>query len=688
MGARSAELKPVTGLEFSGVLRPAERAGPRVPEASNRRIVRMKCRACLSALVLLSSTAVAWSRESFDWPQWQGPDRNGISRETGLLEEWAKDGPPLAWRTEELGGGYSAPSIASGRIFGMSNRGNDEVVWALNEKDGKELWVTRLGPAVTGGRRQGSEGPGCTPTVDGDRLYVLGMGGALACLRVNDGKVVWQKSLTGDFGGVLPAWRYNESPLVDGNKVICTPGAPDATLVALDKATGELLWKGTLSDGGEQTRSEGQSTAVRSTGREEGRATRETPDPSGAKPVTLIPAGSEWKYLDTGKAPGSDWTTAKFNDDAWRQGPAQLGYGDGDEKTRLNDDRDNYPTYYFRKSFEVNDPSKLKPLVLRLIRDDGAVVYLNGREVVRDNMPDGPVKHDTYASGPTFVENEFYVHDLQPDRLVAGRNVIAVEVHQSGADSSDVSFDLELREKIAGDIVGAPRVQGRRGFGRGGGFGRRGGSGAGYSSAIAIDFEGERQYVQLTATTLAGFAATDGRLLWRYDRPANPNRINCSTPIYHDGLVFAASAYGAGGGAVKLSKDAGGAVKAEEVYFTPRMQNHHGGMIVVDGCLYGANGGNSGGILTCLDFKTGDVMWRDRRGPKGSLAMADGRLYLRAEDGTVVLVEPNRQEYVERGRFEQPDRTRSPAWTHPVIANGKLYVRDQDLLLCYDVKAK
>ena len=646
----------------------------------------MNCRASFPALALLVSTAAASPQESFDWPQWQGPNRDAISKETGLLEEWPKDGPPLAWRTENLGGGYSAPSIASGRIFGMSRRGSDEVVWALSEQDGTELWVTRLGPATTQGLRQGREGPGCTPTVDGDRVYVLGAGGALACLSVNDGGVVWQKSLTRDFGGVLPTWRYNESPLVDDNKVICTPGAPDATVVALDKVTGELIWKGTLSARGEgqtQGSSERRSTAGRNARRNDEPESRDAPEPSEPKPVTVIAAGSTWKYLDTGKAPGSDWTTMKFNDEAWAEGPAQLGYGDGDEKTRLNDDRDNYPTYYFRRTFDVQAPSKLEPLVLRLIRDDGAVVYLNGREVLRANMPEDPVKHDTYASRAAVVEDDFYVHDFKPDRLVAGRNVMAVEVHQSGADSSDVSFDLELREKITGDVVGAPRTRGRRPFGRGGG-----GSGAGYSSAIAIDCQGERQYVQLTATTLAGFAATDGRLVWRYDRPANRNRINCSTPIYQDGLVFAASAYGNGGGAARLTKGANGAIRAEEVYFTPRMQNHHGGMIVFDGALYGVNGGNSGGIMACIDFQTGEILWRDRRGPKGSLAMADERLYLRGEDGTMVLIEPSREEFIERGRFEQPDRTRSPAWAHPVIANGKLYLRDQDLLLCYDVKVR
>jgi outer membrane protein assembly factor BamB len=123
------------------------------------------------------------------------------------------------------------------------------------------------------------------------------------------------------------------------------------------------------------------------------------------------------------------------------------------------------------------------------------------------------------------------------------------------------------------------------------------------------------------------------------------------------------------------------------------MQNHHGGMVLVDGCLYGANGGNEGGNLVCLDFQTGKVLWderdRGRRGtPKGSVALADGRLYYRTENGAMLLIEPSSKEFVERGRFDQPDRSEKPAWPHPVIANGKLYLRDQDVLLCYDVKAK
>jgi outer membrane protein assembly factor BamB len=411
-----------------------------------------------------------------DWPQWQGPDRNAISKEKGLLKEWPKEGPPLAWRVKGMGGGDSAPSVAAGKLFGMSNRGDDEVVWALSEADGKELWVTRLGAAFQQRVPQSKEGPSCTPTVDGERLYVLGVGGDLACLQVKDGSILWRVSLTKDFGGVPPMWNFRESPLVDGDKIICTPGAPDAAIVALDKATGKTVWKSKV--------------------------------PAGA----AVPAGGPGKF------------------------------------------------------------------------------------------------------GPS--------------------------------------------------------------------------SGAAYASAIAIDFGGQRQYVQLTAKALVGVAASDGKILWRFDKPANGMGINCSTPLFHDGQVFAASAYGAGGGLVKLSQDKDSGIKADEVYFTKQMQNHHGGMIVVGGCLYGANGGNGGGMLVCLDFKTGKILWDERSVEKGSVALADGRLYYRTESGTVLLIEPNSKEYVERGRFKQPDRSRVPAWAHPIVANGKLYIRDQDVLFCYDVKAK
>jgi prepilin-type processing-associated H-X9-DG protein len=205
---------------------------------------------------------------------------------------------------------------------------------------------------------------------------------------------------------------------------------------------------------------------------------------------------------------------------------------------------------------------------------------------------------------------------------------------------------------------------------------------AAYSSVIAAEVDGQRQYIQFLSRGVVGVAAADGKFLWRYDSPAN-GTANCSTPIYHEHRVFAASGYGTGGGSVKLSRN-GTTTKAEEVYFTHNMKNHHGGMVLVNGYLYGSDEG----MLSCLDFKTGEVMWEDRHPGKGSIAYGDGHLYYRNEGGPIVLVEANPKKYVECGRFEQPDRSGHAAWPHPVIANGKLYIRDQDVLLCYDVKQR
>jgi outer membrane protein assembly factor BamB len=407
-----------------------------------------------------------------DWPQWQGPDRNAVSGETGFLKEWPTEGPPLVWKATGIGKGMGGIAISKGRIYTTGDDAEGTAwLYVLNESDGKPAWSAKIGPGGNPGNIFKPFGPRATPTVEGDRIYILSQTGDFVCFTT-EGKEVWRVSFVKDLGGIMPVWGFGESPLIDGDKIICTPGAEDATMMALDKATGKPIWK--------------------------------------------------------------------------------------------------------------------------------------------CKVPEGPT--------------------------------------------------------------------GDRGF--------LGTSGAAYASAIAVDVEGVRHYVQLTATTLVGVAASDGKLLWRYDRPSNTHRINCTTPLYHDGMVIAASAYDAGGGAVKLSKDAGGAITAKEVFFTPRMKNHHGGMIVVEDCLYGTAGGNQGGFLVCLGLPAGEQLWMERDAPKGSLTLADGRLYLRTEGGTMLLIEPNRERYVERGRFEQPDRSKEPAWAHPIIANGRMYLRDQDVLLCYDIKAK
>jgi prepilin-type processing-associated H-X9-DG protein len=404
-------------------------------------------------VVLAAAETTTFRPKPHDWPQWQGPERTTISRETGLLASWPKQGPPLRWKAHGLGGGYSTPSVAAGRILGMSFRDDDEIVWALAEDTGNPLWSTRIAKA---NRNVGSgEGSRCTPTVDGELLYALGVSGDLVCLETATGKERWHKNLPKDFQGrMMSGWGYSESPLVDGSKVLATPGGKKATLVALDKKNGETIWT------------------------------------------------------------------------------AQVPQGDG----------------------------------------------------------------------------------------------------------------------------------------------------AGYASIIAADVDGQRQYIQFLGGGVVGIAAADGKFLWRYDKPHN-GTANCSTPIAYDNCVFAASNYGTGGGLAKLSRH-GTETTAAEVYFTKHMKNHHGGMVLVDGYLYGSDGR----LLTCLDFKTGNVMWEDSHPGKGSIAYADGHLYYRNEGGPIVLVEANPKKYVEQGRFSQPDRSDHSAWPHPVVANGKLYIRDQDLLLCYDVK--
>lgn len=388
----------------------------------------------------------------YDWPQWQGLERTAQSREKDLLQTWPKGGPELVWTATELGQNFCTPTVASGRIFVMGNREQKEFVFALAEKDGKELWAFEIGKVRSGGG--GYPGPRCSPTVDGDRVYALGLNGDLVSLDVANGKEIWRKDLVKDFKGSPGGWGYTESPLIDGDRLLCTPGGRTNTLVALDKKSGELIWKG------------------------------------------VVPKGD----------------------------------------------------------------------------------------------------------------------------------------------------------------------------------------GAHYSSIIIANVENEKQYIQFVAGGVVGMSA-EGKFLWRYDAPHN-GTANCSTPVYFDGHVFAASGYGTGGGLAKLSKD-DDKWNAKQVYFTKDMKNHHGGMVLLDGCLYGSNEGE----LVCLDYKTGERKWSERKPGKGSIAYADGKLYYRNEGGPVFLIDANPEKYVERGTFSPP-RSRSPAWAHPVIANGRLYIQDQDKLYCYDVKQK
>jgi len=394
-----------------------------------------------------------------DWAQWRGPQRNGISAETGLLSEWPEGGPPLVWHAKEIGDGYSTPAVVGDRIYLISNQGtDDEYVQALSASDAKQIWRTRIGKV---GPNQGPQYPGSrgTTTVDGKLLYALGSDGDLACIETGDGKVRWSKNLRSDFGGVPGKWAYSESPLVDGNKLLVTPGGADATIVALDKQTGETIWK------------------------------------------CATPEADE----------------------------------------------------------------------------------------------------------------------------------------------------------------------------------------AGYASIITVNAGGKKQYVQFLAKGLVGVDAESGKLLWRYDRTAQGSPANIPTPVAADELIYSAASR-SGGGLVKLDVD-GDAIKADQVYFEPKMPSSIGGSVKIGDYLYGTN---SQGLM-CVKFDTGEVKWQNRSVGAASVLAADGRLYVNGDTGDVALVELTPDEYREKGKFtlpDQPDRGRSKAWAYPVLADGKLYLRDLGSLWCYDVSKK
>jgi len=387
-----------------------------------------------------------------DWPQWRGPERNGVSKDTGLIKRWPSSGPQRIWTISGLGNGYASLAVKGDRIFVQGSRGGASVVFCLNRADGKTVWSAALGAKVDQGE---NSGPRSTPTIDDNRVYALTENGDLACLNAHNGVPVWRKNILKEFGGGNPGWLICESPLIDGDRVIVTPGGKGAGMVALDKMTGKEIWR-----------------------------------------------------------------------------------------------------------------------------------------------------------------------------------------------SKDLS------------------------------------DGAAYSSCIAADVGGVRTIMNFTARAAVGVRASDGKLMWTNSSAANGS-ANCTTPVFADNKVFFTSSYGTGGALLGLSAQ-NGEVKAKELYFTKNMMNHHGGVVLVNGYIYGFHG-DAG--LTCLEFATGKRMWANRSVGKGSLAYADGMLYLLSESQIVGLAEANPKAYVEMSRFTIPDRGR-PSWAHPVVAGGKLYIRDQGTLTAYDVKAK
>lgn len=218
-------------------------------------------------------------------------------------------------------------------------------------------------------------------------------------------------------------------------------------------------------------------------------------------------------------------------------------------------------------------------------------------------------------------------------------------------------------------------------------FGPRGRVGAGFSSAVALTVDGVRVYVQFIGHGLIGVRAKDGKFLWGYNKIAIP-QANIPTPVVVGSRVFAANGYNCGSALLKLSGDGRGGVKMEEEYHLRgrEFQNHHGGFVHVDGCIYGGHGSNNG-LPTCLELASGDVLWK-RRGPgsgSASVIYADGHLYMKYSNGTIALVEASSEGYRLKGSFRM-EGAANDSWSHPVLANGRLLLRENDALHVYDVR--
>ena len=401
-------------------------------------------------VALLMSITAAQQPAPAEWFQWRGPNRDGISQETGLLQEWPKFGPPLAWRASGLGNGYSSFSTSGGRLYTLGARAGIEYVIALDRASGKQVWETPNGRRYQNDR---GDGPRSTPTVDGDRLYVLGGSGDLTCLENATGKKIWSINIVQKFGGVNPYWGYSESPLIVGDRILVNTGGRRAGIAAVSKADGSTLW----------------------------------------------------------------------------------------------------------------------------------------------------------------------------------------QQHSDGA---------------------------------------------GYSSPMLMRTGSLNQVIFFTEDRAMAVDPRDGRLLWSYDK-ANNGTANIATPIVKGTFVFVSSDYGTGGALLDV-RAAGNFATANEVYFTRDMRNHHASSVLVGDHLYGF----SSSILTALRFDTGKTAWRDRSVGKGSLIVADNRLYLYSEDSVVGLADASPEAYRERGRFTLPQQSGLPTWSHPIIADGLLVIRDQDTVYTYNVRAR
>ncbi|HVE41617.1 MAG TPA: PQQ-binding-like beta-propeller repeat protein [Planctomycetota bacterium] len=604
--------------------------------------------------MLLHPTAIAFlllvpgSLAAQEWPQWRGPNRDGVSSETGLLKEWPGGAPKLLWQIDRVGVGYSSLSVRGGRLYTQGDLQGVEHVICLNAQDGTIVWAAQPEPVATRlAQRVASE----LKTMDRDGDGIILEAEALA--RLGWSLNQFDRPVDGDPKAIAAARAKRLLAKLDKDGdgrldfLEFGPGLRDkaaeidvpdkqADAAALAKKRVDAIFDALDKDkDGRITRAEASGSLLASLSDK-----IDQPDPSTQKKDQVLTREEVQAYFEKAEA-GRDgilteeelaaYFAAKFpgrdgimTADELRSvyGGYRNGYGDGPRGT---------PTL------------------------DGDFLYAEGGA--------GDVCCLEAATGKT-VWHVNLVSDLgggvpgwgySESPLILGDWVVVTPGGKKGT--------LAALDKKTGKVVW--RSEGDT-------------EGAHYSSPVIAELGGVRQIVQMASKSVFGVRADNGGHLWAYSH-ANNGTANICTPVPWKDHVFASSAYGTGGGLVRIATDGAG---AEEVYFEKKMANHHGGIVRVDDHLYGF--GESG--LICMNFLTGKIAWAARSVSKGSLVYADGMLYCLGEGHQMALVEATPKEYREHGRFKI-DNLGRPSWAHPVVAGGRLYLRNQERLAAYDVKA-
>ncbi len=584
-----------------------------------------------------------------DWPQWRGPHRDGISSDKGLLQEWPADGPELLWQVDTAGVSYSSIAVKDGRIFTQGDLDGIEHIICLSVKDGAVLWAVQPEPLVKAlderiakefvaadrdgngtideteaWQRFGRDFNNYDRSADGDAKEVASNRASrlLAALDANQ-----DKRLTfAEAGEVLrDSFPQFDAEDRDADAQQLAAARTAALFAAIDK-----------DDDGKISREESRRSEVDRPFNE-----ADVRDPATNKGDEFLTKAELEAYLIK-RQPGRDGvlTAAEVEDRFARDFAGKDGIVS----------REELRGFYGGYRNGMGDGPRGTPTV------DGDRVYVEGGN--------GDLTCLEAASGKT-IWHVNLAQDLGGGRpgwgysespLIEGDLIIVTPGGKGGT--------LAALKKLTGEVVW-----------RSNGVVEP----AHYSSPVAADIGGVREIVQFARESVFGVDAKTGQFLWKYSA-ANNGTANCFTPIVHDDHVFVSSGYGTGTGVVKISTS-GGNQSAEEVYFLRKLQSHHGGAVRIGDFVYS----NGGGVLMCIDYSTGDIVWEARSVGKGSLVAADGMLYVLSEGHQVALVEANPAKYVEHGRFKIDSHGR-PSWAHPVVCGGRLYIRDQGTLTAYNVR--